>query len=286
MSYDDDDDEYEEYECVNVGCMGERTFLDHPEEWYENRQWETPKNCYECREWIKAQLEIGPIVAVCQFCGFHWPIYANLRIRHHRITSNWDAYWQENESLQICYRCAEFPTRRHRLMRIAAERKSRDPAQRKTVRDILEEDDRVTSKEASDILTGSAGRAPLSYLVPAEALYYHGVKTWSDRTDRHGETQLTHIMKDEHKWGKEFGTNDPGTVLTLGAHIARSTEPHIREFVDPGDVGKVFKYDTQQRVLVIIVSDESSPTGNRLETVFPKSPKNVLAGKIRTGDWK
>src|SRR3989344_957866 len=281
MSYDDDDDDYDEdeddtqeYECQNKGCVGDRIFEAAPEEWFEDHGMDPPKNCPTCREWNADQKNIGPIVATCQFCAFTWPYEATYRIIYHKKTGNWDEYWSQNEELQICHRCMEMPFRRRKLRERGAERdrRKRTPKE-KRARNAQE------PKNWKELLLKlmeerGLGHEPQRFNVPDSMVYYEGVKTPADRVDAHGENQLTHILKSDHAWAEKLGTEDPYTVLSLAYHIAVSSESHVLQFTDLRNK-KVIKYDPDQEVVVIIQGDKKSPTGNRIETTHPKTPKGV-----------
>jgi hypothetical protein len=67
-----------------------------------------------------------------------------------------------------------------------------------------------------------------------------------------------------------------------GAHrIAASTESHILEFKTGN---RVMKYDTHQRVCVMIIGDKNSLTKNRIFTAYSKELDDVKE-KIEGKDW-
>ena len=46
------------YECVAKGhAGGSRTFFAAPPDWFEARGMTTPRNCQDCRAWVKAQVD-------------------------------------------------------------------------------------------------------------------------------------------------------------------------------------------------------------------------------------
>lgn len=282
MSYDDDDDS-QEYECQNVGCVGDKIFEAAPEEWFEDNGMDTPKNCQVCREWNTEQKHLGPVMAKCQFCAFTWPIEASWRIIYHKKTGNWDEYWSKNEQLQICRRCMEMPFRRRKLR----ERKAERELPKRTPKEKKEREAREPKNWKELLLelmeTRSLGHEPQRFNVPDSMAYYEGVKTPADRVDEHGENQLTHILKSDHAWTNKLGTEDPYTILSLAYHIAVSSESHVLQFTDLRNQ-KVIKYDPDQEVVVIIQRDRTSPTWNRIETAHPRRPKSVYY-KLDTGKW-
>jgi hypothetical protein len=284
---------YDEYECLCTGCFhGEGWIFEAaPAEWFEARKWPTPSWCDECADWRDEQEEIGSIVAICRFCKYQRTFEPSDRIGFHRHVGNWDEYWEDNKDLQLCRMCKEMPSRRRQLMYRDAERKAREENLSK---DEIEKQKRIRNDEehkandaASTLLTLLVGRAenvPEHFDIPTYVEYYRSIPTRKDKWTEHGPNQLTHIMKDDHEWPEDFGTNSPEDVLHLAHRIANSTESHVFQFFDTRSKMTV-KYDTDQRVCIVLCKDKTSPSGHRLHTAFPKSPGDVL-GNIGEGHWR
>lgn len=285
MSYDDDDeDRKQEYECQNAGCIGDRTFKAAPEEWFKENDLTPPKNCPTCRAWNDKQKEIGPVVATCQFCKYIWPIEATYRIIYHKNVGNWDQYWSEQKDFQICRRCEEMPFQRRKLRERLAESK---------LRNRTPEDNRqrvqVEQKDWRELLFTIVNELGLEATperidVPDAMSFYRDVKTSECKVSDHGENQLTHILKDDHKWSGKLGSEDPYTVLTLARSIAISTEGHVLQFKDRFSK-LIVKYDADQEVAVVIRESDRSPTGFLTHTTFPKTIKQAHK-KVKYGKWK
>ena len=299
MSYedDDDDDDSQEYECQNVGCAGDRIFEAAPEEWFEDNDMDLPKNCQICRDWNADQKRIGPIAAKCRFCGYTWQIEATYRIIYHKKVGNWDAYWTENETLQICRRCMEIPFRRRMLRERVAASRLRKPyypdgqnqvggkKQAPHEREPRVPDERHSRRQEllKYVEEHGLGKDPKQFDVPDSMVFYQGVKTPALKAADHGDNQLTHILKKDHKWADKLGSEDPHTLLALARHIAISTEAHVLQFTDQRS-HLIVKYDLNQEVAVIIREAAWSPTGFLTHTTFPKLPKAVLS-KLENGYW-
>lgn len=283
-SFDEDRGERGEYECLNAGCRGDRYFEAAPEWWFEERGLDYPANCDDCREWIGEQKAMGPIAARCRHCGYTWPIEAAFRIMFHRNEGNWDDHWEKSRTVQMCHRCSEVPTRRRHLARRFVEKKCRDPEKRRRLREKLRKQDADEEGLVASVLGQTAGACTRSYEVPANAMYYHSLRTHPSEAARHGATQLEHIMKATHRWSSKLGTNDSGTILRLAAGAAKSTSERVRQYVDTR-TSKVIKYDAGQRLVVIIAGDSASPTGNRIETAYPVKASYVL-DKLDQGRWR
>jgi hypothetical protein len=287
MSHDNDDDENEdgeEYECQNAGCTTEdRIFTAAPSEWFEERDLDTPKNCPVCRDWNEEQRRIGPITANCRFCKFTWQIEPLYRIVYHKTTGNWDEYWEENEDLQICRRCAESGVRRRKLVYLQQLKISRnDPSKLYDLIKKYQDADKKRSQLRTYLSRRALTGRPHIYRVPGEMLFYEGVKTSAARITEDGENRLTHILKPKHLWIEQLGTKDPHTILSLAHHIAGSTEPHILQF---RTIGQVIKYDTEYQVVVIIRTLKESPTGNYIVTSYPTTPRYIM-NKLDKGEWQ
>ncbi len=70
------------YECQAKGHQGgSRTFTAAPPEWFASKGRSTPKNCPECREWTKAQVDEKK---ACATCGLKIRIPATLKISIHK----------------------------------------------------------------------------------------------------------------------------------------------------------------------------------------------------------
>lgn len=287
--YDDErGDRSQEYECMNVGCEhGEGwTFEAAPEEWFEERRLSAPKNCPDCKEWIYNAKGIGAIHAMCCFCSYSWSIEATYRIMFHRNTGNWDEYWSDNKDRLLCRRCEEFPSRRRQLMYRDAEKKARKTGtlkKRRAEKEATEFEAKNYNAELFHRLHGKEINTPKRYDVPTYAEYYRAIPTPDKFVKDHGPNQLTHIMKSDHKWLEKIGTVSPETVLNIAHRISNSTEGHVLQFTD-AKTGYTIKYDTTQRVCVVIRCDKTPPTRNRLVTVFPKDPEAVFK-KLGQKEW-
>jgi hypothetical protein len=289
MRDDEDDDRSQEYECINVGCAhGEGwTFEAAPEEWYEERGLSTPKNCPDCKAWIAAAKETGAIHAECRFCNYSWSIEATYRIMFHRNTGNWDDYWADNRDKLLCRRCEDYPSRRRQLMYRDAEKKARLTGTANDERAKQKKTESEAEKHSTNLrnrLRGQEINAPKRYDVPTYAEYYRAIPTPEKAVKDHGPNQLTHIMKPGHGWLEKIGTESPETVLNLAHRISNSTADHVLQFTD-ARMGYTIKYDTSQRICVVIRGDKTSPTRNRLVTVFPKEPEAVF-NKVDAGLWR
>ncbi len=279
-------DRKESYSCVNEGCIHGKgyVFEDAPSEWFtgHNPPLDTPKNCPDCLSWRREQKIIGSIMAQCYLCGFTWPIYAGERRHYHRNVGNWDDYWAENSMKKICRMCEENPNRRRKLMHRREAHKARKKLREegmlirpteygKTVRE-----DGVDVNDLFNLVHAKGVRQTNAYHVPDNLSFY------SSLVERRGKTALDHIMKAHHKWPQNIGTNAPDSILKIAYHITVSTESHVLEFEAKG---RVMKYDTKQRVCVMLKADERSPTGGRILTAYPTTYEEVKT-KIETGDWK
>lgn len=67
------------YECVNMGHEGGgRSFLAAPPEWFSQKKLSAPRNCPECKQWIKSQTDE---MITCE-CGTKVRIPARAKIGH------------------------------------------------------------------------------------------------------------------------------------------------------------------------------------------------------------
>jgi hypothetical protein len=287
QEYDDDNErESEEYECQNKGCSNPEgtTFEAAPSAWFENKGLSTPTNCPVCKDWIREQKEDGAITATCVFCGYTWPVAAEFRISYHKYQGNWDEYWSKDEN-QLCLKCLEFPNRRLKLKVRRAEKAYRDADwygntyKEKSLEDIRGKD---SQRREDNSLVLTLGSDPFRFDVPSEAGFYFGIETPKDKVNKHGETQLDHIMKSDHKWSELGDMGDPNAILYTASHIARAQSDFIRQF-DAGG-GVIAKFDTNQMIVVLIVEDDRSTSGYRIETAFPSDGKYVM-NKVNDGVW-
>jgi hypothetical protein len=202
---------------------------------------------------------------------------------YHRNTGNWDEYWAAQEAFQICRRCIEFPGRRRKLTHLQAKKKyEKNPeALRQADKEYLEAETKKRELEEHLRMNGISG-TPRPYHVPESMLFYRGVKTPPNLVGQHGESQLTHILKADHEWRNKLGTEDPGTVLSLAHRIAISTEPHVLQFTSGKNVAK---YDSEQKVVVLIRESKESPTGSLIVTAFPVD-SSYVTGKLKQGSWR
>ena len=67
------------YECLAMGhAGGSRTFFAAPPDWFEAKSMTTPRNCPECRAWVKAQVDA---MKTCN-CGSKIRLSANSKISY------------------------------------------------------------------------------------------------------------------------------------------------------------------------------------------------------------
>lgn len=71
------------YQCQNLGCSnGHLSAFDHaPPEWWAEKGLSEPKNCPDCRAWVKAQVDSQEN---CHRCGFVMSQTAKAKISHHK----------------------------------------------------------------------------------------------------------------------------------------------------------------------------------------------------------
>lgn len=71
------------YKCINAGCVNGKgsTFYAAPPTWFASKGYSTPKNCPDCRKWIKQQVRSD---FRCTTCKIPVRISAGRKIMHHK----------------------------------------------------------------------------------------------------------------------------------------------------------------------------------------------------------
>jgi hypothetical protein len=79
----------ETYYCQCKGCQNGTgsAFSAAPSEWYTVRGMTPPKNCPDCREWIKAQSDQA---VRCTSCNRTMRLTARFKISHHKRVGRWE----------------------------------------------------------------------------------------------------------------------------------------------------------------------------------------------------
>lgn|GEM_PF-6011144 len=87
------------YTCHSKGCANGfgSTFYAAPEDWFAERGFTPPKNCPDCRKWVKAQTD-EPVS--CKSCRQTRRVPAKYKISHHKRTGPWETPTQ-------CRKCEE-----------------------------------------------------------------------------------------------------------------------------------------------------------------------------------
>jgi len=92
-----DDRPSDEYFCNSMGCSNGygSSFYAAPAFWFQERGFSLPKNCPDCRRWIKEQTDE---VVYCNDCNYMMRLPARYKISHHKRTGPWERPTQ-------CRRC-------------------------------------------------------------------------------------------------------------------------------------------------------------------------------------
>jgi hypothetical protein len=268
-----DDRPSETYYCSSEGCFNGvgSSFEAAPEDWFTERGLTPPKNCPDCRAWIKAQDDEA---VRCTSCGRIMRLSARLKISHHKRTGPWVLPKE-------CRSCE----RGERPPRSAASQPRPNQA----------------SQVGNALSSLPVLRSPHSYPLDINPVNYtHPIHRGSVQTRQ--EHIEMHTDWSQHTRTKTNGGDRDPTALgtqsnNLGALLqsanivtqAQSTE-RVREYVNTknGNVVRVTLTDSA-RIEVTVIKASPGTNGHQdheLVTTFDGYTVDQVSGKLNTGEWR
>jgi hypothetical protein len=262
----------ETYHCNSKGCSNGygSAFDAAPASWFAERGMTPPKNCPDCRKWIKAQ---GDQAVRCASCNRTMRLSARLKISHHKRTGPW-ALPEE------CRQC---------------ERGERPPRSARTWRERTEEEQKEEGAFKRLPVTCWPQRYPLD-IQPAN--YTHPVKLGSKQTRQaHIEAHTDwspHSQSKTHGGSKSptsLETHDFGSLLQSANVITQvQSLENVREYKDTayGRIVRVTLVDSTRIEVTII---ESTPgtnghQGHELVTTYDGYTVEQVEDKLKKGEWR
>ena len=221
------------YECTAKGHQGgSRTFLAAPPEWYEGKGISTPKNCPDCRKWVKAQTDERKR---CASCGTEFRITANAKISYFKKDG---PYVPVTE----CGRCQDGQRPEKGMDELPGKKKRK------------EEQEKNKPGEFGALKVGLPAQ---SRLLLKDGPFYRNVVTNYKINER--ETRGEHIA--HHIPGNEFDWTTPSVANDKGLH--EPTSPSIfasgtsldeliataQSFLNQTDIAIVREYRVRNRIL-------------------------------------
>jgi len=191
------------YECQCKGHQGSaRTFMAAPPEWFASKSISTPKNCPDCRSWMKSQVD----EAITCECGNKFRISAKAKISHHKKVGE----FQTPKKCRACLEGKKIP--------------------RSTIdkRKPFEIDKRKQEKKPEKFSDLVFGINPSSRKIVVDANLYNSETTRSKLGDR--ETRLEHLEHHLPLSAKSLSGSSPTSLVpdaSDGIEFLRGLESYM-----------------------------------------------------------